>query len=179
MTQEHIDVMVLKCSKYKKVEMPSFPQILETQGKNLVPRSIDLNVTDVTPDPNTTKEVDPSIPATSALVSAVAVKSCEMQDNGKGVNSDKAPPLKPSKQMLETHRKWQEAAEAMGGPGSRIVVSKPEAKKLIYEELYDEFRPMNITDIYKVSLINRFIIAMQTFANLYYICRNCKLLFQI
>ena len=47
------------------------------------------------------------------------------------------------------HRKWQEAATAAGGPDARIVVSKPEGKKLIYDLLFDAFRPMNINQIYK------------------------------
>ena len=56
----------------------------------------------------------------------------------------------PSKQALAMHRKWQEAAEEMGGPDARIVVSKPAAKTLIYNQLHDAFAPMNITQIHKV-----------------------------
>lgn len=52
---------------------------------------------------------------------------------------------------LEVHKKWLEAAQALGGKDVRIVVSKPAAKKLIFDFLYDAFQPMNITQIYKVS----------------------------
>lgn len=60
---------------------------------------------------------------------------------------------KPSAAALAMHKKWQEAAENMNSGSSdvRIVLSKPSAKKLIYDCLYDAFAPMNITDIYKVS----------------------------
>ena len=60
-------------------------------------------------------------------------------------------PAKPSASALAMHRKWQEAAEAMGGPDARIVVSKPAAKKLVFDMLQDAFRPMNITMIHKVN----------------------------
>jgi hypothetical protein len=62
---------------------------------------------------------------------------------------------KPNREALEAHRKWQEAAEAMGGPGARIVVKKSEAKKRIYDTLYDAFRPMNITQIHQVRCVAR------------------------
>jgi hypothetical protein len=58
---------------------------------------------------------------------------------------------RPSKQLIALHRKWQDAAESMGGPEARIVVSKPMAKKLVFDLMYDAFRPMNITDIHKVT----------------------------
>jgi hypothetical protein len=51
---------------------------------------------------------------------------------------------------IELHKKWLEAAQAMGGNDARIVVSKPAAKKLIFDFLYDSFQPMNITQIFKV-----------------------------
>ena len=72
-----------------------------------------------------------------------------------GLAAAKAPAVsnKPSKQALEYHRKWQEAAEAMGGPQARIVVAKGAAKKIIFDFLNDAFRPMNITQIYKVRTL--------------------------
>jgi hypothetical protein len=36
--------------------------------------------------------------------------------------------------------------------GGKIEVSKPKAKKIIFDMLHDKFRPMNITEIYQVSL---------------------------
>jgi hypothetical protein len=43
------------------------------------------------------------------------------------------------------------AAEKAGGPDARIVVKKADAKPLIFDVLYNAFRPMNITHIYNVS----------------------------
>lgn len=56
----------------------------------------------------------------------------------------------PSKEALALHKKWQEEAEALGGPGVRIVVCKTTAKEKIFETMFDVFRPMNITEIFKV-----------------------------
>jgi len=50
---------------------------------------------------------------------------------------------------LAMHRKWQIVAESLGGKDARIVVSKPDAKKLIFELLSEAFRPMNISDLFK------------------------------
>lgn len=56
----------------------------------------------------------------------------------------------PSKEALALHKKWLEEAEALGGPGTRIIVSKPAAKEKILETMFDDFRPMNITEIFQV-----------------------------
>ena len=57
------------------------------------------------------------------------------------------PAAKLSKSAMESHRKWQAEAEKQGGPNAKIVVSKPEAKKIIFEKLNDEFTPMNINGV--------------------------------
>ncbi len=57
----------------------------------------------------------------------------------------------PSKEALALHKKWLEEAEALGGPGARIIVSKPAAKEKILDTMFDAFRPMNITEIFQVS----------------------------
>jgi len=57
--------------------------------------------------------------------------------------------MAPTK-ALEVHKKWLEAAQSMGGTDARIVVSKPAAKKLIFDFLVNTFQPMNITQIYMV-----------------------------
>jgi len=66
---------------------------------------------------------------------------------GKSKKVTPVPPKKPSNQALAVHKKWQDVAKTLGG--ERIVVSKPAAKKLIFDLLKDSFRPMNITDIFK------------------------------
>ena len=62
--------------------------------------------------------------------------------------------MAPTK-ALEVHKKWLEAAQSMGGTDARIVVSKPAAKKLIFDFLVDTFQPMNITQIYLVCTKQR------------------------
>lgn len=54
------------------------------------------------------------------------------------------------KKAIEAHKKWLEAAQSMGGKDSRIVVSKPAAKELIFDFLAKAFQPMNITQVYTV-----------------------------
>jgi hypothetical protein len=63
---------------------------------------------------------------------------------------------KPSAAALAAHKKWQDEAEALNGPGARLVVGKPEAKKLIFDVLHDAFRPMTMADIHKVSTLSLF-----------------------
>ncbi|KAL7550777.1 hypothetical protein ACHAWF_013987 [Thalassiosira exigua] len=62
-----------------------------------------------------------------------------------------APPAKKpvlSGKALESHRKWQAEAERMGGPAARIVVDRAGAKKLVFDKLHDDFKPMNINGLY-------------------------------
>ena len=55
--------------------------------------------------------------------------------------------------MMKKHQEWQEAANKAGG--GRIVVSKDQAKPLIFQMLYDKMKPMNITQIYTVRVLSR------------------------
>jgi hypothetical protein len=138
MSPEHMAALVDKCSKYKTVPMPKFMRNHD--------KTVGCTENDGMHSPQQGM-------ATKSLNEGMAVVT-PCADNLQP--SVKAVVPKPSKQMLETHRKWQEMAESMGGVGARIVVSKPEAKKLIYDELYDSFRPMNITDIYKVRSLSHY-----------------------
>jgi hypothetical protein len=161
MTAEHMDILVLKCSKFTSVEMPEFPQ------PHSPSKDTDINVpTSVTPtysDRNvpTTGPTDGPTTVTphsnSRNFSGIDGRSRDNDEKSKPTDKPKdvKAPVKLSKEMMETHRKWQEAAEAIGGPGSRIIVRKPEAKKLIYEILYDAFQPMNITQIYQVGSLHK------------------------
>ena len=74
------------------------------------------------------------------------------KDNSALVHAKEIGPSKSigKAKAIEAHKKWLEAAQAMGGSDARIVVSKPAAKKLIFDYLYDSFQPMNITQIFKV-----------------------------
>jgi hypothetical protein len=138
MSPEHMATLVGKCSKYKTVPMPDFSSIPEGKmGRKDYEGSQAFIL--ASPQQGMTRQISRE---GTAVVTPRTV-------DGPSTTKGSAP--KPSKQMLETHRKWQEMAELMGGIGARIVVSKHEAKKLIYDELFDSFCPMNITDIYKVQ----------------------------
>ena len=78
-----------------------------------------------------------------------SVTPVSLKDN----NKSGGPPKKKeaSKEALAIHRKWQAEAVKLGGPEAKIVVSKGAAKKLIFDMMYDAFRPMNITEIYQVG----------------------------
>jgi len=124
MSPEHVRVMASKCSTLKNPGMPAFPESLSPKGKSATSAatsSANSNPNFVTPPPND-------------LVQSKSIGPA------KATGKQKA---------LEVHKKWLEAAQSMGGVGARIVVSKPHAKKLIFDYLYDEFKPMNITQIYK------------------------------
>ena len=54
---------------------------------------------------------------------------------------------KISKNAILSHRKWQAEAEKQGGPNAKIVVNKPEAKRIILEMLHDELTPMDINEM--------------------------------
>jgi hypothetical protein len=89
----------------------------------------------------------------AASDSTIAEKKSSKEGAGTFISPVTINSNKPSAAAIAMHKKWQEAAESMKGGSSdvRIVLSKPSAKKLIYDCLYDAFAPMNITDIYKVS----------------------------
>lgn len=140
MTQEHKDALISKCSRKKDVPMPHFTASPSKENeKKLVTHAI-------TPLPNrmatqTAGNKNGNSTVTPSPAVGLAAAKAPAQSN------------KPNKQYLALHRKWQEAAEAMGGPQARIVVSKGAAKKIIFDFLNDAFRPMNITQIHKVKYL--------------------------
>ena len=56
---------------------------------------------------------------------------------------------KVSRAAVARHEKWQADAKKMGV--NRIIVKKHKAKRVIYDAVYDAFRPMNVDEIYMVS----------------------------
>ncbi len=78
-------------------------------------------------------------------ISQGGVTPSPMPLSSKKPDDDK--PKVMSKSAIEAHRKWQAEAEKLGGPNARVVVSKPEAKKLIFDKLRDEFSPLNIDGV--------------------------------
>lgn len=131
LSKEHQKLLVAKCSKYKDTAMPAFSEPPAKATKS----STTTNT--VTPPPHTLQS-----------------RTFKTKDNEglpvKTLFDERKKKAKPSKAQLEMHRKWQEAAESLGGADARIVLSKPAAKKIIYEFLYDAFRPCTITEIYEV-----------------------------
>ena len=136
MTAEHKALMRTKCSKRKDIEMPDFPPQTLTTSPSANPTSSHT----VTPVPQ------PCLSGTRVVSNARDGTPLEPKPKVK-------PAPKPSKEALAMHRKWQEQAEAHGGKDARIVVSKPEAKRLIFDLLHDAFRPLNITQIHKVRFL--------------------------
>jgi hypothetical protein len=140
LTPDHLRVIAAKCSRKKNPAMPVFPSEATSPSTKEQSRA-----NFVTPPPH-------------SLANASQARA-----EVKGTNAAKiTPPVgKPSKvaskvaskAALAMHKNWQDAAEAMGGKDSRIVVSKPAAKRLIFDKLFDAFCPMNITQIYKVRLV--------------------------
>jgi hypothetical protein len=70
-----------------------------------------------------------------------------------------SPILSKSSKVLED---WRKASRRMGGNG-KIVVDKTEAKKMIFERSNDAFQPMNITQLYEVSLVHLFVFEMRVY----------------
>jgi hypothetical protein len=142
MTQEHKQVLIDQCSKYKDCAMPIFDLSPTKEGSKIINHPANT----ITPPPISgilEQQQENSIGSQYTVtpthddMSMVAKKKLSTE-------------LKPSKAQLEIHRKWQTAVEAAGGPKARIVLYKPAAKKLIFDFLFDAFRPMNITEIHKV-----------------------------
>ena len=59
--------------------------------------------------------------------------------------------LKVSRAAVARHEKWQADAKKLGV--NRIIVKKNEAKKVVFDALFDAFRPMSIDNIYLVRNI--------------------------
>jgi hypothetical protein len=130
---EHCRVMARKCSSRKNPPMPAFPSnSLSPKGKPNTTNAATSTANFVTPPPNSLGSKEHSSGGGPVAKANTAGKT----------------------KALEIHKKWLEAAQAMGGKDVRIVVGKPAAKKLIFDFLYDAFQPMNITQIYKVRQIN-------------------------
>jgi hypothetical protein len=142
MEPEHLQAIANKCSKQKDPVMPMFSSVSSSPSR----KTSDADANFVTPPPNTL-----GVKASKVGSSKGAAKITPNPSDPK--------PTKPSAGALAMHKKWQEAAEAIGGKDARIVVSKPAAKKFIFDLLFDAFCPMNITQIFKVSSL--FIVYVQ------------------
>jgi len=152
LTEENRQVIAEKCSAQ---ENPAMPSNLPTSMPLLVTAAAadkDGNFSAITPPPSHNNAVADG--QANVVVGAGRAKGGKKK---KGVVTPMPPGAatkkpavvakKPSAAMMqkltETRQRWQADAERLGGPDARIVVSKPEAKKLIFQMLLDNFRPMN------------------------------------
>ena len=124
MKEEHREVIAKKCSHphpKKKKKFPNLPTSRPVGGGSLLATaSGNINTSVITPPPTNSRAVT----------------------NGQSKKASK-PAAKLSKNAMLCHRKWQAEAEMQGGPNAKIVVSKPEAKKIIFQKFCD-VGPMNI-----------------------------------
>ena len=177
MTEEHREVIAKKCSHpKKKKKFPNLPTSKPAGGSGSLLATSGGDISAITPPPAHSRAVangQSNVVVNMAgsggggggkggkkkkgTVTPVPPKgeSSAAKGNSKkaagGGGGGKKPAAKPaaklSKSAMESHRKWQAEAEKQGGPNAKIVVSKPEAKKIIFEKLYDEFTPMNINGV--------------------------------
>jgi len=125
MTEEHREIIATKCSHpNKKKEFPNLPTSRPVGGGSLLSNSPN--------DDSSSAKSNPKIAATSV--------------GGKNQAAAK-PASKISEKAMFYHRKWQAEAEKQGGPNAKIVVSKPEAKRIIFEKLASKGAPMNINEM--------------------------------
>lgn len=134
LARDHIRALITKCSNQKSPVMPALPDSLSPMKQ----MQSGLATNTVTPPSNSVRS-DTGQQATS-------------NESKSTITPTPSRPTQASEAALKRHREWQAAAEKAGGPDARIVVKKADAKPLIFDALYDAFRPMNITQIYNVSV---------------------------
>lgn len=151
LTEEARRLIAEKCSDHDNPILPTLP----TSMSLLSTASAAGNTNGNSITPPHSHEMAITEGQSNVVVGAVDCKGGK-KTNG-GVTPSPMPPSskksedeKPkvmSKSAIEAHRKWQAEAERLGGPNARVVVSKPEAKKLIFDKLHNEFAPMNIDGV--------------------------------
>ena len=152
LTGEHRRLIAEKCSENEDPVLPNLPTSMSLLST--ADAAGDKKGNSITPPPCHDMAV-------AENQSNIVVGAAHISKGGKkmqgGVTPSPMPPSskktedeKPkvmSKSAIEAHRKWQAEAERLGGPNARVVVSKPEAKKLIFDKLHNEFTPMNIDGV--------------------------------
>jgi hypothetical protein len=149
---EHLELMKTKCSRKRNPNLPMLPSSFFTTFSSGLKRlqksrpSPDNEKSSRSVPDNETATIVTPPPKSFQSITLASETSLHTSD----VSSWSVIPVKVTPKALAVHKKWQELAEAMGGKGAKIIVSAEKAKKIIYLAIRDEFRPMNITDIYKV-----------------------------
>lgn len=164
MTEEHRQVITEKCSNHEEPAMPNLPvsrSLLATAGAD-DPKGPGLMA--ITPPPGHNRAVAEN--QNNIFIGAArkvkkkkgGVTPSPMPPKGaaaKGAAATAAAKKKPaaekakimSKKSVAQHAKWQVDAVKVGGPNAKIVLHKPDAKKMIFDKLHDEFCPMNIDGV--------------------------------
>lgn len=130
--KNHIQLLVDKCSKKKRPAMPTFEDDDDDSFSPMRDTAQGDKTNTITPLQQASK---------GSKVTPTPAK----QDTKKNA--------KQNATMMKKHQEWQEAANKAGG--GRIVVKKEQAKPLIFQMLYDKMKPMNITQIFTVRVLNR------------------------
>lgn len=151
LTEEARQLIIQKCSDHDDPTLPALPtsvSLLSTAGA-----AGNTKENSITPPPS--HDIAITEGQSNIVIGAIHCKGSKKTNGGvtpspMPLSSKKPEDEKPkvmSKSAIEAHRKWQAEAERLGGPNARVVVSKPEAKKLIFDKLHNEFAPMNIDGV--------------------------------
>ena len=133
--KDHIQALVDKCSKKKRPAMPPFADSLSPMKPNAEGTA-----------------TNPITPLTGNALQAPEGSKATITPTPGKVTKPKPNP-KQNAAFVKKHAEWQQAAIKAGGPEARIVVKKDLAKPIIFDVLYEAFKPMNITQIHAVSFI--------------------------
>jgi len=151
---EQLETLVRVCSKDKHVEMPyhiakssSSPKGTASPHPSGTTHPETSNT--ITPLPGASQQKNAKLTKKAGEKTGVTPSPALASSVAAAANNNKK--KKPSKNFTETHKKWQETAKKMnGGKDVRIVTKKGPAKKLIYDYLYESFKPQTVDGIYKV-----------------------------
>lgn len=154
LTAQHRQAIIQHCSKNNKAQewptfLPETPPDQTTKSSAKGGSDKNINTQALTPVP-------PSHQARGAKGKGKSLVTPSPRPLSSKQPPKAAAKKKFSKAALANIQKWQKEAEAVGGKGVKICFDKEEAKKKVYEFLYDSFRPMTITDVYNVSVLVRF-----------------------
>jgi hypothetical protein len=88
----------------------------------------------------------PSLQVTNSKKNAPTVTPCEVPCKKATHEKKKA----VSATAQKAHAKWLAEAQKIGGPNAKLVLDRPEVKRLVFDVLHDAFGPKNVNDIYEV-----------------------------
>lgn len=137
--KDHIQALIDKCSKQKRPAMPPFETPPSPMQQNVSASNESNTITPL----GSTKQVAKGASKNKKQTSITPTPAKETTKSSKSKEKNSAI-------LQKKHAEWQKAAVKAGGPGARIIVDKKQAKKMIFDLLYDAMKPMNITQIHTV-----------------------------